>query len=187
MDNEVSLTNHFLIAMPGLEDPNFSRTVTYLCEHNSDGAMGLVINRPTEIELGEVLEHMEISAPDSPDLHLPVHEGGPVQPERGFVLHHPIGEWESTMRITSDIGVTTSRDILISIAGGKGPQDMLIALGYAGWAPGQLEEELAQNTWLNGPANTDILFRTPYNKRWDAAARLLGVDLGTLSSDIGHA
>lgn len=187
MNAEASLSNNFLIAMPGLKDPNFSRTVTYLCEHNEDGAMGIVINRPGDLELGEVFEHMEIEVATDAPLHLPVFQGGPVQQERGFVLHSPCGEWDSTLEITEDIGIATSRDILVSVAAGKGPDNILIALGYAGWAPGQLEEEMVQNTWLNGPADPDILFRMAHEERWEAAAQLMGVDLSRLSGDIGHA
>ncbi|MEJ2589878.1 MAG: YqgE/AlgH family protein [Candidatus Thiodiazotropha sp.] len=165
MSSGTNLTNHFLIAMPGLDDPNFFHTVTYICEHTSEGAMGIVINRPM-------------------DLHL---LGGPVQSDRGFVLHDSATEWNSTLRITDDISVTTSLDILEAIASDRGPTHSLIALGYAGWGAGQLESELAQNAWLNGPATSDIIFERASQERWQAAADLLGVDLNLLSSDTGHA
>lgn len=182
-----NLTNHFLIAMPQLADPNFFHTVTYICEHNEDGALGIVINRPLELTLGEVLEHMDLAADDNDATAQVVYQGGPVQQERGFVLHEPVTQWDATLPITEHIGVTTSRDILEAIAKGDGPQHSLIALGYAGWGAGQLEQELAQNAWLSGPADKGILFETPHEKRWEAAAALLGVDLNLLSGDAGHA
>ncbi|OQW95188.1 MAG: hypothetical protein BWK79_03320 [Beggiatoa sp. IS2] len=181
------LTNHFLIAMPNLSDPNFFRTVTYICMHNEDGAMGIVINRPMDnVELGEVLEHMKIEATDPTVQHLPVFEGGPVRRERGFVIHEPLGQWDAMLMIDNSIGVTTSRDILGAIATGKGPQRILIALGYAGWAAGQLERELADNAWLSTPADKQVIFNTPTEKRWQAAAAQLGIDLRLLSGEAGH-
>lgn len=181
------LTNHFLIAMPALADPNFFHTVTYICEHDSDGAMGLVINRPLELSLGEILTHMSIDQVSAEAARVPVFQGGPMQTERGFVLHQPLGSWEATLKVSEDIGVTASQDILNAIAEGAGPQRAMIVLGYAGWAAGQLEREMAENAWLSGPANAQILFETPIDKRWEAAAACLGVDLNLLSSDAGHA
>lgn len=181
------LTNHFLIAMPALDDPNFARTVTYVCEHNADGAMGIVINRPIDIRLGEVLGHMQLASPHEEVGRRPVLLGGPVQRERGFVLHTPPGQWGSTLRVTDRIGVTTSRDILVAMADGSGPARVLVALGYAGWGAGQLEKEMADNSWLSGPADESILFDVPFEDRWTAAAALLGVDLERLSSQVGHA
>lgn len=182
-----SLANHFLIAMPALADPNFSRTVTYLCDHNPEGAMGLVINRPLELTLGELMEHIDVRISDAAIAARTVFQGGPVQNERGFVLHRPLGSWEASLAITADIGITMSRDIVEAIARGAGPQQYLVALGYAGWGAGQLEDEMAANAWLNGPATPDIIFDQPAEQRWDAAAALLGVDLSLLSSDVGHA
>ena len=180
------LINHFLIAMPGLADPNFFHTVTYICEHDADGAMGIVINRPLDLSLGDILSHMDISAtPDTAPL--PVFQGGPVQTERGFVVHAPLGDWDATLKVSDEIGITASQDVLASIATGKGPQRSLIALGYAGWGAGQLEQEMADNVWLSGPATAEVLFDTPVEKRWEAAAGLLGIDLTLLSSDAGHA
>ncbi len=187
MNGATDLTNHFLIAMPQLADPNFFHTVTYICEHNADGALGIVINRQLELTLGEVLEHMQIQTTDLEIGDRPVYLGGPVQPERGFVLHTPNGSWDSTMAITDRIGITTSRDILAAIAEGGGPDSALVALGYAGWGAGQLEQELADNAWLSGPADEQILFQHPAEERWAAAAALLGVDLNLLSGDPGHA
>lgn len=182
-----SLANHFLIAMPSLQDPNFSRTVTYICEHNDDGAMGIVINRPMDLTVNDVLDHMGIETGIGELSTAPVYQGGPVQVERGFVLHRPYQHWESSLEIAGDIGIATSRDILSAIAGGNGPDASLIALGYAGWAPGQLEHELGENAWLNGPADQSIIFHRPSEERWEAAAALLGVDLNLLSGDAGHA
>ncbi len=187
MDSIVSLTNHFLIAMPNLGDPNFFRTVTLICEHNSEGAMGIVINRPIDLSLRDILKQMEIPTTGAKNLDMPVYLGGPVQSNRGFVLHEPIGRWDSTLKITQSLGVSTSRDILVAIAENKGPRDYLIALGYAGWGAGQLEQEIAQNAWLSGPATREILFETPLEARWSAAADLLGIDLAKLSGEAGHA
>lgn len=182
------LTNHFLIAMPNLADPDFYQTVTYVCMHNEDGAMGIIINRPMDIDLGEVLEHMEIEVEDPVAARMAIFEGGPVQRERGFVLHRPIGQWDAMINLdqSHDIGITVSRDILDAIAQGHGPNEVLIALGYAGWNAGQLEQELANNAWLSTPASSRILFHTPPEQRWQAAASQLGVDLTLISSDAGH-
>jgi len=182
-----SLTNQFLIAMPGLADPNFSRTVTYVCEHNAQGAMGIVVNRPINLHLGEMLDQLQIPAIHAKARKLPIYLGGPVQTDRGFVLHSGDRAWDSTLRVTSQVSVTTSKDILEAIAQGDGPDHALIALGYAGWSSGQLEEEMGANTWLSGPATEEILFRTPAEQRWRAAARLLGVNMDLLSGEAGHA
>jgi putative transcriptional regulator len=187
MDRDTDLTNQFLIAMPTLQDENFSRTVTYICEHNEHGAMGIVVNRPLDLHLNDILQQLEIAESDPKLGEEIIFIGGPVQPERGFVLHGGERKWDSTLRITPEISVTTSRDILQSLAQGEGPQEHLIALGYAGWDSGQLEQELSDNAWLNGPANTEILFHLPVEQRWRAAAQLLGVDLDLLSGDAGHA
>jgi putative transcriptional regulator len=182
-----SLANHFLIAMPTLRDPNFARTVTLICEHTDQGAMGIVINRVTDLTLAEVFEQMNIDGRQSGNLGLPVHVGGPVQGNRGFVLHEPIGQWESTLAVSESLGVSTSRDILVALAENRGPEHCLLALGYAGWSPGQLERELSENAWLSGPADRQILFELPAEQRWNAAVQHLGVDPASLSSDAGHA
>lgn len=187
MNAFASLTNHFLIAMPTLEDRNFYRTVTFLCEHSDEGAMGIVINRVTDMKLGEILEQLDITDVDRSLSAQPVYLGGPVQNNRGFVIHEPLGNWESTLPVTDTIGVSTSRDILAAIAENRGPDRFLVALGYAGWGPGQLEREMAENSWLSGPANREILFELPLETRWNAAAGLVGVDLTMLSSEAGHA
>lgn len=182
-----SLVNHFLIAMPGLGDPHFSRTVTLVCEHSREGAMGIVINRPVDLSLKDILAQMDIAASHPESLAMPVFLGGPVQNNRGFILHEPLGNWESTLAITDTLGVTTSRDILVAIAQNTGPKRALLVLGYAGWGAGQLEREISDNAWLSGPATAEILFATPAAARWRAAAGLLGVDVATLSAEAGHA
>ena len=181
------LTNHFLIAMPQLADPNFFHSVTYICAHNEDGAMGIVINRPLAMALGDVLSQMDLEPDSAAIAALPVYLGGPVNTENGFVLHRPAQEWDSTIAITAEVAVSTSRDILEAIARGMGPADALLALGYAGWSAGQIEAEIAQNAWLSGPANLDIIFNTPSDKRWQRAASLIGVNLDSISHDVGHA
>ncbi|CAD7856999.1 MAG: UPF0301 protein YqgE [Olavius algarvensis Gamma 1 endosymbiont] len=187
MSFTTSLTNHFLIAMPGLRDPNFSRAVAYICEHTDQGAMGIVINRPMDIRLGEMLDQLDIVSSDRQVLDAAVYLGGPVQPERGFVLHSAAEGYDLTLSITSEIGVTTSRDVLEAIADGKGPPHRLIALGYAGWGRGQLEQEISANAWLSGPADAEIIFRMPVGARWQAAAHLLGIDMNLMSGEAGHA
>ncbi|HHJ13987.1 MAG TPA: YqgE/AlgH family protein [Gammaproteobacteria bacterium] len=182
-----SLTNQFLIAMPALEDPNFFHSVTYICQHDEEGAMGLVINRPLNMQLGEILQHIRIRDASDEARQLPVFLGGPVQTERGFVLHSPLQEWEATMKVTDSIGITSSLDILHAIARGEGPDRKLITLGYAGWGAGQLEHELANNAWLSAPADPEVMFSLPVEQRWRAAASRLGVDLDLLSGDTGHA
>lgn len=188
MNSQEFLTDRFLIAMPSLADPNFSRTVTYVCEHNAEGAMGIVINRPSDITLAELFAHLGYPVEDNAEAaQRPVYVGGPVQQDRGFVLHSPGGDWDSTLAISESVSVTTSTDVLEAIAQGTGPRDYLVALGYAGWGAGQLEEEMADNAWLSGPAAASIIFRLQTAERWRAAAGLLGVDIALLSSDAGHA
>lgn len=187
MTEPTYLTHQFLIAMPALADPNFFQTVIYISEHNANGALGLVINRPLDLTLTQLLDHLHIATQRLELSETPIHYGGPVQPEQGFVLHRPVGHWGATLCITDQIGITTSRDILQAVADGQGPDDLLITLGYAGWGPGQLEQELAENAWLSSPVDADILFHTPSDRRWLAAAALLGIDLNLLSSDAGHA
>lgn len=187
MTNETNLTNHFLIAMPNLADDNFSQSVTYICEHDENGALGITINRRSEISLGEILSQLQITPSTDRVLEQTILSGGPVQVDRGFILHSPTGKWESSLTVTKDIAVTTSQDIMQAIANNTGPRHCLIALGYSGWGPGQLEYEMSQNAWLSCPATEEILFNTPLDKRWQAAALLLGVDLQLLSSQAGHA
>lgn len=187
MQATVDLTNHFLIAMPNLADPNFFHTVTYMCEHNDDGAMGLVVNRPLDLQFHELLEHLELETADPELAHLPIYQGGPVETERGFVLHSNQGEWDASIKVTDNLVMTMSQDIIEAIALGEGPDKYLITLGYAGWGNGQLEEELANNAWLNGPAEPSIIFDLPVEQRWHAAAAHLGIELNLLSTDVGHA
>jgi putative transcriptional regulator len=183
----LDLTDHLLIAMPGLSDPNFHHTVTYVCAHSEEGALGIVINRPLDIPLEDVLSQMQLSSESITVNRMPVFSGGPVQRDRGFVLHRPAGQWGSTLHVTDGIGLATSRDILEALASGQGPQEVLVALGYAGWDAGQLEQEMAENSWLSTPASPEILFATPPERRWHAAAEKMGIDLSLLSSDVGHA
>ena len=187
MDSQSNLANHFLIAMPGLNDPNFFHTVTYICEHNENGAMGIVINRPIEFSIADIFEQMEIKADPAQDYEQPVFNGGPVQEDRGFILHQYDHKWDSTLVITPNIAITTSKDILEALAMGKGPDKKLIALGYAGWGEGQLEQEILDNSWLTGPARPEILFDLPVEDRWQQAASDIGVDLNLLSTSSGHA
>ena len=181
------LTNQLLIAMPTLRDPNFARGVTFLCQHGEDGAMGLMINRLSEYRLGDVLAQMNMSSELPEVIDAPVLIGGPMQPERGFVLHSPQGEWESSFRISDRLSVTTSRDILVAMAAGEGPRHAIVTLGYSGWSPGQLEQELRDNAWLTAPASEEVLFTTPLEERWEAAANIVGVNLIQLTSYAGHA
>lgn len=183
----VNLTQHFLIAMPAMSDPHFSKTLTFICEHNDQGALGVVVNRPIDMTLHTLLEQIEITPDSAACKRTPIHYGGPVQTDRGFVLHQPAGAWQSTLVVSEQIGLTTSKDILQAVARGDGPQQILVTLGYAGWAPGQLEHELAQNAWLSVAADMRILFETPAEQRYDASLKLLGIDLAMLSGDAGHA
>jgi len=184
----LSLQNHYLIAMPALADFNFSHAVVYICAHNDEGAMGIVINRPLmDLKLGEVLSQLNIESDKSELVNLPVYLGGPVQPERGFIIHRPNDSWQSTLVMSDEVGVTSSQDILFAMVEGQGPEEFLVTLGYAGWEPGQLEEELSSNLWLTAPADPSILFDTPVERRWEKAAASLGVDINKLSSDSGHA
>ena len=183
----MDLTNQFLIAMPSLADPNFHRTVTLMCAHSEDGAMGIVINRPLDIKFTAVLDQMSIRPTTGDAARIPVLQGGPVQRERGFVIHHPPGDWEAVLRVGDQIGIATSKDILMAVAQGRGPARAIVALGYAGWGAGQLEHEMRQNAWLSGPADSRIIFDTPYEDRWTSAARLLGIDPDHLSGSAGHA
>jgi len=191
MDTADTLQGHLLIAMPGLNDPNFDHTVTYMLEHNEGGAFGLIINRPIEMDFGDILSQLSLESEDAALNSQPVMLGGPVQPERGFVLHMSDNgddkRWDSTAKIDNSISVTTSPDILSALAAGNGPEESLFVLGYAGWDAGQLETEIADNAWLNVSASPEILFNTPMRKRWEASTRLLGIDPASISSEAGHA
>ena len=181
------LTNQFLIAMPAMTDTNFAQTVTFIWEHNADGALGIIINRPLQMRLADVFEQLKMPTAPGVSGDQPVLQGGPVQTDRGFVVHQAGSLWEHTRQVSSRIQVTTSPDILDAMARGNGPSTAVVALGYAGWAAGQLESELAQNAWLTVPADEKIIFDTPFEQRWLAAGRLLGIDLATISLTAGHA
>ncbi len=182
-----SLAGHFLIAMPSLAEPPFSRGVAFICQHDEDGAVGLLVNQLSEYRLGDVLSQMKLECNDLELADAPVLIGGPVQQERGFVLHREPGHWESSYRINAEWSVTTSRDILVAMANGEGPRLAVMALGYAGWSAGQLEQELKDNTWLTVEASERVVFHTPLEERWSAAAGLVGVDPLALPGYAGHA
>lgn len=181
-----SLRDHFLIAMPGLNDSSFAHTVTYICEHSDKGAMGVVINTATPMQLKEIFAQMDLSDIANEGEQI-IMAGGPVQPERGFVLHPSDSKWQSTLEVSSDISLTASRDIIVALAEGRGPKQFLITLGYAGWGEGQLEAEIATNSWLTVPADKSIIFDIPFEHRWTAAAQALGIDVNLISSTAGHA
>ena len=182
----INLTSHFLIAMPAMSDPNFSRTLTFICEHNERGALGIVVNRPIEVTLASLFKQVEIELPDTQLGGQPVFYGGPVQFDHGFVLHRPVGAWKSTLPV-GDIGLTTSRDILEAMSAGQGPRQQLVALGYAGWGAGQLEDEILRNGWLTVRADLDLIFDVPPESRYEAAMSTLGVNAANLSEQAGHA
>jgi putative transcriptional regulator len=182
----INLTSHFLIAMPAMSDPNFSRTLTFVCEHNERGALGIVVNRPIDVTLAVLLRQVDIAFEDSPAYEQPVFFGGPVQFDHGFVLHRPLGDWKSTLPV-GELGLTTSRDILEAMVDGRGPTQQLVALGYAGWAPGQLEDEIRRNGWLTVQADADLIFNVPPESRYDAAMHALGITAASLSEEAGHA
>ena len=196
----INLTHHFLIAMPNMADPYFSKTLTYICEHNDQGALGLVVNRPIEMTLQELFKRLALKLGDAGRRHAPIYFGGPVQTDRGFVLHEPAGDWQATLKVTagkggtggtsgtgSTIGLTTSKDILEAVGRGEGPAKMLVSLGYAGWSAGQIEHELSQNAWLTVEAKDAILFDLPPDERLPAAMELLGLDYARLADQAGHA
>jgi len=190
--NHDNLTKQLLIAMPSLQDPSFQRSVTLICEHNKHGAMGIIINQPTSMHVEELIQQIGHSSTvenkTSPSANNnPVYAGGPVQMDRGFILHDSDQQWESTHMVDNDLKLTTSEDILLDIGRGKGPENCIVALGYAGWSAGQLEQELAENVWLTVPYEASILFNTPIEKRWQMAAKKLGIDVHLISNQTGHA
>jgi len=186
MNKKQYLTNNFLIAMPGMEGDDFSKSVTFLCQHDEDGALGLLVNKPHTMTMGDIFKQLAVT-PVRPEVsQIPLFKGGPVQPERGFVLHTPVGNWDSTMQINEELALTSSKDILEAIAQDKGPEKWLVALGYAGWAAGQLEEEILRNSWLHDVAETGIIFDEPLAQRWELAAHRIGVDISLMSTEAGH-
>lgn len=187
----INLTHHFLIAMPGLEDESFARSVVYLCEHSERGALGLIINKPSDITLKSLFDKVDLSLRREDLTREPVFQGGPVQTERGFVLHESLddegGHYNSTLKIGGGLEMTTSRDVLEALSNGAGPRKVFITLGYSGWTAGQLEEEISRNGWLNVDADPDVIFDTPVEQRYDKALSLLGIDRSFLMGEAGHA
>lgn len=182
-----SLQNHLLIAMPSLQDTLFERTVIYLCEHDEKGAMGLIINRPIGVKVNELLEQMQLEeGPSADSLSSHVLMGGPVKPERGFVIHTPQSDWNNSELLTQDLMMTTSKDILTAIGHGQSPENYMIILGYSGWSHAQLEQELAENSWLTIPATKELLFDIEYEDRWTKATESLGFNISQLSTQVGH-
>ena len=177
------LTNQLLIAMPMMGDPNFAQTVTLICDHSADGALGLILNKPLPMRMSEIFEQLEIELPKGALRERQVLRGGPMQTDRGFVVHRACGQWDSTLKVSDTIHVTTSRDILAAMARGEGPSEAVVALGYAGWDGGQLEDEIRANAWLSAPVDSRLIFDTPFESRWHAAGRLLGVELSAHQSD----
>ncbi|MGB0845089.1 MAG: YqgE/AlgH family protein [Thiolinea sp.] len=187
MQNISTLRNNLLIAMPGSVEGFFDRTVTLVCQHDEQGAFGVTINRPLDLTVGDLLSQLDIEVDDPGVAGQMALSGGPVQTEQGFVLHNTDREWESTLHVADDVAITSSRDILVDLAKGDGPERFLLVLGCAGWHPGQLEEEIKDNTWLTCPSDNAILFDMPYPHRWKGAASTLGIDVTLLTSTAGHA
>jgi putative transcriptional regulator len=186
----LNLANHFLIAMPSMQDPIFGGTVVYICEHNDKGVLGVVINKPTDMTMEILFERIDLKLADglrTTVVNEPIMFGGPVQDDRGFVLHTPGGRYSSSLTVTDDVAFTTSIDVLEAVANGDGPQRMLVSIGYAGWSPGQLEDEIGRNGWLTVGADAHVLFDLPIEERYTAAIKLLGIDPMMLTSEAGHA
>ena len=172
--DSVNLTDNFLIAMPAMQDPYFANTLVYVCEHNESGAMGVIVNRPIDMDLAALFEKIDLTMENPGLAGLPVYFGGPVQLDRGFVLHRPVGAWQSTLAVNGAVGLTSSRDILVSVGHEAQPSELIVTLGYAGWSAGQLEEELGQNAWLTVPASPQILFELPPEERLPAVPFRVG-------------
>jgi putative transcriptional regulator len=189
--SELQLEDHFLIAMPSMLDPIFGGTVVYLCEHNAEGALGIIVNKSTDMTLDSLLSKidlkLEIEHKSLPFSGIPVMFGGPVQIERGFVLHEPAVQFSSMLRVNEHVALTTSRDILEAVAAGDGPKQLMVSLGCAGWSAGQLEQEIARNGWLTVRADPSIIFDVPVEQRFAAAVKLLGIDPMMLTAEVGHA
>ena len=183
----VNLTDHFLIAMPAMDDSFFSKTLVYIAEHNDQGALGIIVNRPIDMSLATLFEKIEVPLEAEGLANLPVFFGGPVQTDRGFVLHRPLGEWQSTLAVNPHIGLTSSRDVLQALAREGQPHDVMVTLGYSGWSAGQLEQELVQNAWLTVPADPHILFELPFEERLASAMETLGISFTHLVEGVGHA
>jgi putative transcriptional regulator len=183
----INLTDHFLIAMPAMDDPYFSKSLIYIAEHNEQGALGIIVNRPIDMSLATFFERIDVPFESLDLANLPVFFGGPVQTDRGFVLHRPIGEWQSTLAVNREVGLTTSRDVLQAVAREGQPRELMVTLGYSGWGAGQLEHELTQNAWLTVPADPRIIFGLPYEERLPSAMEILGIDFTNLAERAGHA
>jgi putative transcriptional regulator len=186
----LNLANHFLIAMPSMQDPIFGGTVVYVCEHNENGVLGVVINKPTDMTMEVLFDRIDLEVSSAAERHLesePIMFGGPVQDDRGFVLHTPGAHYSSSLTVTNDVAFTTSIDVLEAVARGNGPERMMVSIGYAGWSPGQLEDELARNGWLTVAADPRVVFEVPIEERYQAAIKLLGFDPLMLNSEAGHA
>jgi putative transcriptional regulator len=185
-----NLANHFLIAMPSMQDPVFGGTVVYICEHNDNGVLGVVINKPTDMTMEVLFDRIDLKISDSLDpatVSEPIMFGGPVQDDRGFVLHTPGARYSSSLTVTDQVAFTTSIDVLEAVAAGDGPERMLVSIGYSGWSPGQLEDEIGRNGWLTVAADPRVLFDMPVEERYNAAIKLLGIDPAMLALEAGHA
>ncbi len=186
MDAPLSLRSHLLVAMPSLHGGYFERVVIYVCEHQPEGAVGLIINQPLQYPLSFMFDQLHIESGDAKQKNQPLLFGGPVQPERGFVIHRPFGHWRSSLLLSDDVTVTTSNDIIRAIASNKGPSDALVTLGFVAWGEGQLDEEI-EDQWLVCPYQPELLYNTPFDKRWEKTAQSIGVDLNHLIGKAGHA
>lgn len=187
MSLNTSLANHFLVAMPSLRDPKFKKSVIFICEHHMQGTVGLIINHPMEHSLSLVFDQLNIQANGSEQQKKPLLFGGPSQPERGFVIHRPLGEWRSSIALFDNVTITTSNDIIRAIAKDRGPKDALVALGYVSWSENQLEKEVIENHWLVCPCRPELLYEVPFKERWEYAGLTLGVKMNQLTSSVGHA
>ena len=182
-----SLANQLLIAMPSLNDPHFARSVIYVCEHHVQGTVGLIINRPMQYPLSLVFDQLHIEPTHVETNRVPLLFGGPIQPERGFVIHRPFGSWRSSLALREGVTITTSNDIIRAIATDTGPKDVLVALGYVGWGENQLDQEVLDNAWLVCPYSSELLYDVPFDDRWEYAGLSIGVKMNQLMSSVGHA
>ena len=183
----INLSRQFLIAMPAMADPIFAKSLVFICDHNDQGAMGVIVNRPLGMDMQTLFQQVDIDLQRVDVAEQQIYFGGPVQTDRGFVLHQPLGNWQSTLAVEDDLGLTTSKDVLLAVGRGDGPDRMFVSLGYAGWEAGQLEGELAQNAWLTVAADIEVVFTLPPEQRYEAALKLLGIDMAMLSDTAGHA
>jgi putative transcriptional regulator len=183
----LNLSNHFLVAMPAMQDPTFAGSVVFITEHSEEGALGLIINQPLDLAMNGLYERLDLPLPDRRLAQKPVLKGGPVNHSHGYVLHKPVGNYISTVAVSDEVGVTKSRDVLEAVSRGEGPEQIVVCLGYAGWGAGQLEEELGANAWLTVPASDELIFDTPMDERFHRAFGLLGINPAFLSASAGHA